>query len=775
MNFPLSPRVLRNILNLILVQMIMLSFSSQSSSNIINNIENGSNSVLSINTTVLMKTNNQSTKSSKSMANTTDSLEWARIQFTILPVLSLFIGCIGIIGNCLNFLVLHAYPTSQVTFGGECTARVNLLGLALADFLVCLTSLPLGYVQRRYTSHNFMLYYTIYGPGLVTYFLTVSVWMVLLMSIVRYLVVCRPLASRACLTSRHMLHIITLLYLLALLFHIPSFLTYTYSEEKVSHKRMLNSTIQQSEQQTHRRSYPTNTSRTHFNKTEKHNPVTIFVIEREIWKTESIRIAYTVSQIILTNIGPFIGVVITNVSVIRACRQSDACRKSYTYDSHKTFEKCNNNNVTQEHSSTQTRLQKRYLHYFQRDSNNTHQQHVGTGSWRTNSQGKSSAQRLQQRATNRVTPLLLAVIIAFLLFTAPFGIVHFACLQVMSEMGSLVRHDRNARILYMTLNLTVEWTNVVQLLGCASNFFLYFLVSTTFRRTTKRLSQRFYRNVREYKCPNILKILCSDSKDSSWNSDTRTNELRRKLADNLDKQFHPQVVPTSNCQHNENQCKLGHTSNTNNNQIIIYNNNNSNENDKRIRNSVKLQFCRLNRKRSKSTQSQTLNTKSPNIINPLCCINDDFLGIHTSPMPCINSSISDKISCNCVGFHEAHYKYLMNTSILASSLRGLAICPKCAHVVGGYASLPESKSCLLKPCSSTSSKNNTHCLNNTTTNTSETLGIIPLVSDERNIYKHYGNLNYSVNNVNKITVENDNMNSEQTNNSYSLPVQRASN
>ncbi|CAH8579541.1 unnamed protein product [Schistosoma turkestanicum] len=757
--------------------MIMLSHSSNLTSDSNNNIENRSNLILSVNSTVLIKTNTQSTKSTKSMTNSTDSLEWARIQFTILPILSLLIGCIGIIGNCLNFLVLHAYPTSQVTFGGECTARVNLLGLALADFLVCLTSLPLGYVQRRYASHCFMLYYTIYGPGLVTYFLTVSVWMVLLMSIVRYLVVCRPLVSRACLTSRHMLHIITLLYLLALIFHIPSFLTYTYSEEKGIQKRILNSTIQPSEQQIHRKTYLTNTSRTNFNKTEKNYPVTIFVIEREIWKTESIRIAYTVSQIILTNIGPFIGVVITNVSVIRACRQSDACRKSYTYDSHKTFEKCMNHNVTQEHSSTQIRLQKRYLQYFQRDSNNIHQQHIGSGSWRTNSQGKASAQRLQQRATNRVTPLLLAVIIAFLLFTAPFGIVHFACLQVMSEMGSLVRHDRNARILYMTLNLTVEWTNVIQLLGCASNFFLYFLVSTTFRRTTKRLFQRFYRNAREYKCPNILSVLCSDTKDTSWNSDTRTNELRRKLADNLAQQFHPQVVPTANCQHNENQCKLGHTSSiittTNNNNNN--NNTNSNESDKRIRNSLKLQFFRLNRKRSKSTQSQPLNNKSPLIMNPLCNVNDDFLGIHTSPMSCINSSISDRISCNCVSLHHAHYKYLMNTSILASSLRGLTICPDCAHVIGGYTSLPESKSCLLKPCSSTSSKSNTHCLNNTTTNISENLGMIASITDGQNTCQHYRNSTNSVNNINKINIDSDNVNNEHTNISDNIPIQSVSN
>ncbi|CAH8629378.1 unnamed protein product [Heterobilharzia americana] len=740
----------------------MTTYTADSTTEVCNCTGTLLNQIFSTNNSVSVKTLNQSVKPVRQPANLNYSMEWARIQLTILPILSLLIGCIGLIGNCLNFLVLHVYPTSQVTFGGECTARVNLLGLALADFLVCLASLPLAYVQRRHTNHNFMLYYTIYGPGLVTYFLTVSVWMVLLMSIVRYLVVCRPLASRACLTSRHMLYIIALLYALALLFHIPSFLAHTYREDKASQRRAYNSSNQQLvRNQTQQKNTSTTANSANFENFENTTSVTIFVIESEIWNNDSMRIAYAVSQIILTNIGPFIGVVITNVSVIRACRQSDACRKSYTYDSHKIFEKSIHNNLTQEQSSTQLRLQKRHLSYLQRDSNNINQQQIGTGSWRTGSQGKAPVQRIQQRATNRVTPLLLAVILAFLLFTAPFGIVHFVCLQVMSKMGSVVRHDKKALELYMTLNLTVEWTNVIQLLGCASNFFLYFLVSTTFRRTTKRLFQRFYKAAREYQCPNILHAMCSDSKeDSSWDSDTRTKELRKKLADNLDKQLYPQIVANVNCRHSENQCKMNLTTSSSN-QIV--DSNNSKGSEKRKQNSIKLRFYRANRKRPKSSQDQMCINKSYNTRNALCNIDNEFLGIHTSPPPCVKSSISDIVSCNCVNFHQTHYKYLMNTSLLASSLRALTICPECAHVIGGYASLPESKSCLLKPCSSTSAKNITHCLNDTA-HVSETL----TEPNNQSVYRNCGNENV-------IIVEDDITKSGLTKSFYSLPAQSASN
>ncbi|VDP68520.1 unnamed protein product [Echinostoma caproni] len=422
---------------------------------------------------------------------TTSMTAWTTVQLSILPILLLLIACIGLVGNALNLLVLYSYHTTQIACGGECTARVNLLGLALADFLVCLASLPLGYVQRRHDSYSFMLFYTLIGPGLVTYFLAVSVWMVLLMSVVRYMAVCRPLTSRTWLTPRHMFRVILGIYVVALVFHIPSFLMFTYEEESALQKSSV--TKCRSSNQTVDRSVGTNRTM------ECDTSLAIFVFERSFWRSEAIYIGYHVVNIVLTNIGPFIGVLISNIAVIRACRRSDACRRSFVGSS-----------------------------LTNRD--------IGlSGVFLFNPPSvaplRVSIQRYPNSATNRVTPLLLAVIIAFLLFTAPFGIVHFVCLQLMRKLGVRVRNNQAARQLYTALNLTVEWTNVVQLLGCALNFFLYFLVSTIFRRTTKRTFRRLYKQVRTCRSKVLISLFLGKHSKSmdSWERDTRTNELRREL------------------------------------------------------------------------------------------------------------------------------------------------------------------------------------------------------------------------------------------------------
>ncbi|KAF8571521.1 hypothetical protein P879_01620 [Paragonimus westermani] len=403
----------------------------------------------------------------------------------ILPTVSVLIGTIGLIGNALNVLVLSAYHTSQITFGSECTARVNLLGLALADFLVCLASLPLGYATRRHHSYSFMLFYSILGPGLETYFLSVSVWMVLLMSVARYMAVCRPLTSRTWLTAKHMSRVIASVYVIALLFHIPYFLEFTFQEQTD-------------------RNYSVSTGCTTLinNQTEGtcDKQLIIMVEERAILNDQTVKFCYKLFHIIVTNIGPFVGVVISNLAVIRACRRSDACRHSLITTNPPTRTGAPFIGVQQGFTSQRAQ---QFLYESPYGPGHLHpscheQNYTAPGLFvlSPNSQCRLSLQRYPNRATNRVTPLLLAVIFAFLLFIAPFGILHFVCMLIMNRLGERILHDPHAFRLYYALNLTVDWTNVVQLLGCACNFFLYFLVSTTFRRTTKRTFQRLYKKMR---------------------------------------------------------------------------------------------------------------------------------------------------------------------------------------------------------------------------------------------------------------------------------------
>ncbi|VDP77659.1 unnamed protein product [Echinostoma caproni] len=461
------------------------------------------------------------------------------------PILLMLIACVGLIGNTLNLIVLRSYHTTQITHGGECTARVNLLGLALADFLVCLTSLPLGYVKRRHESFSFMLFYTIVGPGLVTYFLSVSIWMVLLMSVARYLAVCRPLTSRAWLTSRHMFRVILLIYVFGILFHIPSFLMFTYDEELDWFTARSTKCLQ------------SNQTMTEHTKHACTQPTVLVVYERPFWRSETVDVTHHVIHILFTNIAPFIGVVISNIAVIRACRRSDQCRRmgvvvhdksgshrsrtSGSSPSHKFMLKANRppNGVPREPYPLRVPGTPTTGGFWFNHTGRAISCRLPASAY---TQTASTMIRYPGTATNRVTPLLLAVIVAFLLFTAPFGIVHFVCLRLMRNLGVRVRDNRQARRLYMALNLTVEWTNVVQLFSCASNFFLYFLVSTIFRRTTRRTFRRMYRYIRNAHtyCCSLLSSRCRSNDSDVWKPDSAVPALQLALNQKLSAQIVPE-------------------------------------------------------------------------------------------------------------------------------------------------------------------------------------------------------------------------------------------
>ncbi|KAA0199652.1 fMet-Leu-Phe receptor [Fasciolopsis buskii] len=458
---------------------------------------------------------NQSFKGPVIQINVTGTT--ANNMSSLRPIMLMLIACIGLIGNLLNLIVLRSYHTTQITHGGECTARVNLLGLALADFFVCLTSLPLSYVKRSHESFTFMLLYTIIGPGLVTYFLSVSVWMVLLMSLVRYIAVCRPLTSRAWLTSRHMCHVIILIYAFGILFHIPSFLMYTYDEE---HEWSAADPV-----------YCDHPNISNGTQLCKHTTMLV-VYERPIWRSETVDVTHHVIHILFTNIAPFIGVVVSNIAVIRACHRSDQCRRVGNFCDYRGTGRSPHSNSSPSHKMMlKTSLPAEPMHCDQYPLRTPN-----TSLLLTLHSIRNSPSRFSTSATNRVTPLLLAVIVAFLLFTAPFGIVHFVCLRLMRKLGVRVRDDLQARQLYTDLNSTVEWTNVVQLFSCASNFFLYFLVSTIFRRTTKRTFLRMYEHIHHCHrkvCSSFMAVCTSTSDPEIWQSDNRTHSVCHTISPKL--------------------------------------------------------------------------------------------------------------------------------------------------------------------------------------------------------------------------------------------------
>lgn len=360
-----------------------------------------------------------------------------------LHILMLFVSCLGVFTNALIVIVLSQLRGSHSLGGGERSARMNLLGLAIADFCICLSTLPLIFSKRSFEDFNFLLYYTIFGPGLVSCFLTVSAWMVVLLSLLRYLAVCWPIKSRFYLRCNSVVNVIICIYVVAFIFNLPYFLRYTYEEIELPSVN---------------------------NGTPK---IIAHIIDRNYAGSDLLKDIYSIAHIICTNVGPFISVLLSNISVIVACRRSEIIRLRLEHAQQEV--------VTDGKWTSRQR--------YRESSSHNHIVPMSTAS-------RSKVVRcnsLRPRALHRVTPLLLTVIFAFLILSTPFGIVQFVCLKLISQIGSKLRNNKNLLPQYRSLSTTLDWTNFLQVFGCAVNFFLYFMVSTTFRKITKRTFSRILR------------------------------------------------------------------------------------------------------------------------------------------------------------------------------------------------------------------------------------------------------------------------------------------
>lgn len=388
----------------------------------------------------------------------------------VVKILLLTVSVLGLVTNSMIVIVLTQLRGSHPTGGGERSARCNLLGLAVADFCICLSTMPLVYSKRAYKKGEIMLYYTLFGPGLASTFLTVSAWMVVLVSILRYLAICWPLKSRFYLRSRSVVYLIVTIYLAAFIFNFPYFLQYDY---EVSSN----------------------------NGTEF-----IHVVDRIYPYAELFKDIYRVAHIICTNVGPFIAVLVTNISVIVACRKSQIICENFGTTEHA--------NCTRPHTSSSLSTPNN----VPAEVSSVNQ--IFNNPYSTSTTRQRTASRchiLRPRALHRVTPLLLAVIFAFLLLSTPFGIVQFICLKLIDNIGHQISENQQLLQRYLILNRVLQWSNFLQVFGCAVNFFLYFMVSQTFRRTTKRTMRRIFQRFRRRKglshlCAYMCSVCCCEER-----------------------------------------------------------------------------------------------------------------------------------------------------------------------------------------------------------------------------------------------------------------------
>ncbi len=144
----------------------------------------------------------------------------------VIPIISF----IGIVGNIFNLLVLTRRRMLSSMDRLEKSATYGLVALALSDMLFCIIVFPHTFINKgemkmKY-SKGYVLYYKLYGITVVNLCVMVSTWLIVTMSINRYIVVVYPLHARSVLSAFRTAFTIIAVYLLSILFTLPHFMHY---------------------------------------------------------------------------------------------------------------------------------------------------------------------------------------------------------------------------------------------------------------------------------------------------------------------------------------------------------------------------------------------------------------------------------------------------------------------------------------------------------------------------------------------------------------------
>jgi hypothetical protein len=141
---------------------------------------------------------------------------------------------IGIIGNIMNVIV---FSTKTMTS----SSHVYLCALAITDLIGITLFVPLlvGYafeIRGMVTLTGFVAHYICYTNGLTSSFGLASVWIIVALSIERCIAISWPLKAKSMCTRSRARKVISLIYILAFVVSIPSFLKFTcgYVSDKES-------------------------------------------------------------------------------------------------------------------------------------------------------------------------------------------------------------------------------------------------------------------------------------------------------------------------------------------------------------------------------------------------------------------------------------------------------------------------------------------------------------------------------------------------------------
>ena len=153
------------------------------------------------------------------------------VYYKIIPSI-LFVG---LVGNAINLVVFCSRISQACVDSLERSATAGLIAIALSDLLFCLVGFPAAFAPHHAffmaTRNNVVevmgFYYNHYKSGLINLFLLSSTWLIMVISVERYLAVCQPIRARWVISLRKTVIAQCTVVVLAIVVCLPKFLKYT--------------------------------------------------------------------------------------------------------------------------------------------------------------------------------------------------------------------------------------------------------------------------------------------------------------------------------------------------------------------------------------------------------------------------------------------------------------------------------------------------------------------------------------------------------------------
>ena len=138
---------------------------------------------------------------------------------------------LGIVANILNIMIFVKGRFRHTLDEIERCAATGLIALAISDLLFCAVGLPAPFLSRHTRSGGhalqlIALYYKTYKTPLVNLFLFSSTWLIVAISVERYLAVCHPIRARWRIRVWKTAIVDVVVFVVSVLVNIPGFFKY---------------------------------------------------------------------------------------------------------------------------------------------------------------------------------------------------------------------------------------------------------------------------------------------------------------------------------------------------------------------------------------------------------------------------------------------------------------------------------------------------------------------------------------------------------------------